>query len=105
MATTTKRQAFMEKHKHKPWVENYPPLARFLEDSEARCAWQLRLGGSEDEPTGYVEQYIFPNGKLAIVVVHARQGGWDIFIPSDSPKVEVTLAEATKRLGLAGKAA
>lgn len=105
MAKTSKQLAFEAKHKDKPWVSNYPPLNDFLQDNQARCNWQIRMGGTEDEPTGYVEHYLFPNGKVAIVVVHARQEGWDIYIPSDSLKVDETLAEATKRLGLGGKAA
>jgi hypothetical protein len=106
MAATKKKeakstqQAFMEKHKDKPWVSNYPPLRDFLADNDARCNWQLRLGGTEDEPMGFVEQHVFPNGRIAIVVVHARQMGWEIFTPGTSMKVDETLVDAAARLGL-----
>jgi hypothetical protein len=84
--------------KDQPYVSNYPALQRFL--APARCNWQLLLGGSEDEPAGYVEQHCFPNGRVAIVVVHARNHGWEIFTPGGSVRIDESLADAAARLEL-----
>ena len=58
--------------KDQPYTSNYPPLEAFLRDHEARCDWQISLGGDPDEPIGFVEQHRFPNGKIVIVVVLRR---------------------------------
>jgi hypothetical protein len=94
----TKQEQFMEKHKDKPWVSNYPPLRDFLAKHEARCNWQLRLGGTEDEPGAYVECHVFPTGRVAIIVVHARRHGWEIYTSGPSNRIAESLEDAAARL-------
>lgn len=94
------------KLKDKPYTSNYPPLASWLRDHEARCNWQLPLGGTpadednEAEPYAYVESWILPNGRECIVVVQAMGHGWNIYTPCASGKVADTLADADARLGI-----
>ncbi len=91
---------------NRPWVSNYPPLAVWLEKHEARCMWQLPLGGEPDEPTAYVEHYMIVKGNKAslfVVVVHANGHGWEIYTPCDSNMITETLEDAEKRLGLEGE--
>lgn len=83
-----------------PYVSNYPPLQAFLVKYEARCDWQVRLGGDEDDPTGYIEQHRFPNGRTCIIVVHANLHGWDIFTPANTAKIDETLLDVIERLNL-----
>jgi hypothetical protein len=89
-------------NKDRPYVSNYPPLAKFLAEREARCMWQLPLGSDETYgyPPGYVELHMFPSGRAAIVVVHAQQHGWEIYTPGSSLKIDESLADAAARLGL-----
>lgn len=88
---------------NKPWVSNYPPLAAWLEAHEAKCYWQLPLGGDPDEPNAYVERYMFKTKEdklvLAIVIVYANKMGWEIHTPCLSNDISETLRDADKRLG------
>jgi hypothetical protein len=95
--------AAKQKQSSKPYVSNYPDLQAFLDRANARCNWQLRLGGTEDEPTGYVEQWMFAGGKVAVIVIHANGNGWDIFTSADRPEIAATLEDAAVRLGVAPK--
>ncbi len=78
----------------KPYVANYPPLAEWLEKIEARCDWQLPLG------TALVEGWRTLRGSTFILVVHADKKGWEIFTALDDNKIDATLLDAEKRLGL-----
>ena len=91
--------------KSKPYVANYPPLAEFLKKHDGHCQWQIPLGGEPEEPSAYVEAWIFPGGMIAVIVVHARQHGWEIYTPTASGRIDETLADAAARLGLGGEAA
>lgn len=64
--------------------------------------WQIPLGGSRDNPTGFVEAWMFSGGRMCIIVVHARQHGWEIYTACDSNAIDATLTDAVTRLKLAG---
>lgn len=91
----------------KPWVSNYPPLQDWLRKHEARCMWQWPCGeppSDPDErygwtPVAYVECWMV-NLKTIFLVVHARKMGWEIYTALDSPKVDETLREVERRLGI-----
>lgn len=94
-----------------PYVSNYPPLQEWLDKHEARCMFQVPMqcvhdrgvdeNGRNEPPTAYVEQYLFPKtNTLAIVLVHGRKMGWDIFISSNDHEIKSTLEDAERRLGL-----
>lgn len=93
----------MHKMEHQPWVDNYPSLSEWLKKHEARCDWQLALGGSKDAPNASVEQWRFRNGAICIVTVHANKIGWDIFTPSESLAIDATLLDAETRCRLESK--
>lgn len=84
---------------NKPWVANYPPLDEWLKKHEARCNWQIPMGDA-DNPVAYLESYMI-NGHEAIVIVRANRLGWEIFTSGDSNRVDLTMADADARLGLA----
>jgi len=90
--------------KDKPYVDNYPPLKAWLDRHEARCNWQLPLGGTKDNPTGFVESFMVKDGGEVIVVIHARQLGWNLYTPCHSNGIAATLADADARLRLEPKA-
>jgi len=95
-----------ESTQSRAYVANYPPLAAWLKKHEARCFWQLPLGGEPDDPTSYVEHYMFQKDRnigLAIVVVHRNGMGWEIYTPCTSHQIDDTLEDAEKRLGLEHK--
>lgn len=81
-----------------PYVSNYRVLKEFLDKHEARCMWQLRLGGTSSAPRGYVEMWQFPNGKQCIITVHSR--GWDIYTPDGTNSTNAAIGDACIRLGL-----
>lgn len=88
-----------------PYVENYPPLKEWLDKHDARCMWQVPMQCEHERdgapPTAYVEQYMFPkSNRMAIIFVHARRMGWDIYVASNDRKVDSTLEDAERRLGL-----
>lgn len=87
------------KTKEKPYVANYPPLAAWLKKHEARCMWQVPMGGTFDTATAYVEGWMF-GGRIAILVVHANGMGWDVFTSGSDSRIKETLEDAEKRLGL-----
>lgn len=89
------------KNADKPWIHNYPPLRDWLSKHEARCNWQLPLG-NPDRPNAYVESWSFARGTGEIlVVVHANQNGWNLYTPHNSLKIDETIADAERRIGLA----
>jgi len=81
-----------------PWVDNYPALKEWLNKHKAFCQWQLPMG-DKDAPQAYVECWQIGNRQV-IVLVHAKQGGWNIFTDTNDNRIDATLADATKRLGL-----
>ena len=87
----------------KPYVENYPPLHTWLRTIEARCDWQLPLGGERnpesgevENPRAYVECWRLPTGHAFIIVVTTH--GWDIFTSAGTNKIDATLSDANLRL-------
>lgn len=82
----------------KPYVANYPPLHEWLRTIEARCDWQLRLGGTEERPNGYVECWRLPTGHAFVVVVTTH--GWDIFTSAGTNNIRSTISDANLRLGM-----
>jgi hypothetical protein len=90
----------MRKTKDKPYVDNYPPLRDWLRKHEMRCDWQIPLGDAED-PSVFVECYHAPRSAHPIIVcVNANGHGWNLYTPSASTKIDETLADAERRLGL-----
>lgn len=81
----------------KPYADNYPPLRDWLRKHEARCMWQQRIGGTYDEPSGYVECWLV-GSRECIVTVQARKMGWNIYTACSSPHTVETLADAEARL-------
>lgn len=89
----------------KAYIENYPPLDEWLKKHEARCAWQQPMGGGDPDHKDYnpafVECWVFPKtGRHCIITVQTRKHGWEIYTPGDSNKIDLTLEDAEKRLGL-----
>jgi hypothetical protein len=82
----------------RPFVDNYPELANWLRERNARCMWQLPRG-NVDDPVEYVECWLIGT-RLAIVTVHRDRGGWDVYTSADTPKIDQTLEDADRRLGL-----
>jgi hypothetical protein len=85
--------------KDRPWVENYPPLHEWLKKQKAQRDWHLPYGDPE-RPAAMIEQWNFPNGNTATVIVHARQLGWDIRTSCKTDNIEGTLIDAEARLDL-----
>jgi hypothetical protein len=96
--------AMRRKTEDQPWISNYLPLDEWLKKYEARCDWQLPLGGSKDDPAAYIEQWGFPNGTSCIVTVYANKGGWNIATPNDeSNAVDAAFLDAEDRCRLVRK--
>jgi hypothetical protein len=91
------------KAEDQPWIDNYQPLAEWLKKYEARCDWQLPLGGSKGAPGAYVEQWRFPNGATCVVTVYANKGGWDIATSGESNAIDTTFLDAEDRCRLVRK--
>ena len=88
----------------KPWVSNYPPLKEWLDKHDATCMWQVPSNPDPGydidwAPVSYIECWLV-NGRPVIVVVRADKMGWDIFTDCNSARVDETLADAEKRVGL-----
>ena len=84
--------------KDKPWTSNYPPLETWLRNMDARCNYQLPLGGEPEEPNAYVESWSLPNGRDFLIVVQGGRRGWDVYTAPDTNDAANTLADATIRL-------
>ena len=108
MAKRTAKTTPPKGNSNKPWVANYPPLQVWLHKHEARCMWQWPCGEPPSDPDdrydwtpcAYVECYLVRT-KLVIVVVHANRNGWEIYTAPDALKVDETLAEVERRIGIA----
>lgn len=87
------------KTKDKAYTANYQPLEEWLHRTEGRCAWQ-KLIGDENATHAYMECWIWPNGRQAIIMVQSHNRGWDIFTNSADPTVAATLDDANRRLGI-----
>lgn len=87
------------KNEDKAYTANYPPLEEWLHRTEGRCAWQ-KLIGDQNATHAYMECWIWPTGRQAIVLVQSHKRGWDIFTNSTDPTVAATLIDAEQRLGL-----
>lgn len=83
----------------KPYTENYPPLRDWLRQIGARCDWQVPLGNAK-APVAYVEQWQAPGARSFIVIVHARQHGWNIYTDCGDNSIGATLIDAAARIGL-----
>ena len=88
-----------------PYVDSYPPLAEWLDKQGARCMWQVPSTPAPEydpqwRPGFYVEGWLFPGAKIAILVIHDRGMGWEIYTPYDSNAIDATLLDACQRLGL-----
>lgn len=104
------RQVKARDYSNHPFVSNYPPLKEWLDQHEARCQWQVPSQPKDEEsglysnghdyPISYIECYVFPNGRCAIVIVHASKHGWDIYISDNDSRITATLEAAEARLGL-----
>ena len=91
------------KYPNRAYVENYPPLHEWLRKHEARCNWQVPLGGEEPEnPTAFIESWQVGRGEL-IVVVRANQFGWNIYTALPGNGIAESLADAEVRLGLTSR--
>lgn len=89
----------------KPYIENYPPLHAWIREHEARCDWQLPLGGERDvesgevkNPRAFVECWRLPTGHAFIVVVTTH--GWDIFTSAGTNDIKATISDANLRLSM-----
>lgn len=102
-ADETTPEDAMRKDEDQPFISNYPPLAAWLAKYEARCDWQLPLGGSRGAPNTYVEQWRFLNGATCIVTVYSHKNGWDIATPSESNAIDATFLDAEDRCRLVRK--
>ena len=95
-----------ERDKLGPYVESYPALSDWLNQWDARCMWQIPSTPCPEDyapdwrPAFYVEGWIFPGSKIAIIVLHDRGMGWEIYTPYDSNAIDATLLDAGNRLGL-----
>lgn len=85
-----------------PWVGNYPALQQWLDKHGARCMTQHRTGGTAAKPTQYTEVWLFKGGRMAIIVVHSKGTGWDIYTASNDQSVIGTLRDVEARLCLNG---
>lgn len=89
----------MNNNASKPWVSNYPTLLNWLHKIEARCMEQIPVGSARN-PTAYLEKWVTPNGRVFVVEVRANRAGWNIYTDANTSHIELTLADAEKRLGI-----
>lgn len=89
-----------------PRVENEPSLQDWLEGHHARLLWQH--DGDTTNRNG-VPLYNIPpyrvaayqiGTRTAIVVIRAKQAGWEIFTAGSSVDIDDTLTDAEYRLGV-----
>lgn len=76
---------------HKPYISNYPPLADWLREHDAYCAWQRY-----DERLN-VEAWVV-GSSICIILVHPGGRGWDIYTPCKELSIDKTLRDAEERL-------
>jgi len=89
----------------KPWVSNYPPLREWLNKHDARCMWQVPSQERPNEadydwvPQAYIECWIVGR-RPCIIVVRGDKMGWEIYTDGDTHRIDETLLDAERRLGL-----
>jgi transposase-like protein len=87
-----------KKNLDKPYTANYPVLEAWLQKHEAQCNWQLPIGDKRN-PQGYVESWFSRSWKMPVVIiVWAKQRGWDIYTAPATNSGEVTLQDAEDRV-------
>lgn len=81
--------------------ERYLSLKRWLEKHQARNMWQV------ERPNSYIECWMFPSGREAIIQLYVGQdengsyfNGWTIYTTDDSLAIVDSLTDAEARLGL-----
>jgi hypothetical protein len=79
-----------------PWISNYPPLHDWLNEHNARCDWQLKLG--KGKHASMLEQWRLPGSLPFVILVMAQKYGWEIFTPGASNTVDATLADTKARI-------
>lgn len=93
----------------RPFVQNYPELWKWLQETGARNVVELPVGdlhgpGADGYmfPERSLQQFLFPGGGLCWIEVRAFGKGWEIYTATQSARVTATLVDAEKRLGLHG---
>jgi hypothetical protein len=86
-------------NRNKPWVSNYPSLRNWLDRIGARCMEQNPVGNART-PSAYLERWMMPAGRSFIVEVRGNSMGWNIYTDADTPHIDLTIADAEKRLGI-----
>lgn len=79
-----------------PWVENYPELKTWLDDHDAVCNWQKRIGSGGT--ACMVESWTIRGYNPFLVLVWANGNGWHIYTESSEGETEKYLAESLDRI-------
>lgn len=79
-----------------PWISNYPPLAEWLKEIEARCDFQIPHGKGRHR--WMVEQWRAPGSMPFIVVVMPQRMGWEIYTPTATNNIDATFADVRARI-------
>lgn len=82
------------KPEDRPTIDNYPALATWLAEVNARAAWSVNVNRDT-----VVSCFVIGTA-TAIAVVRSRQHGWDLYTPQASNDVAATLTDAAIRCGL-----
>lgn len=82
----------------KPWIGNYPPLKEWLHKIKATCLNQLP-SGDHDRPFAMLEMWQ-ANGRVFLILIHSFRHGWDIYTAGETNKIDDTLLDAERRLGI-----
>jgi hypothetical protein len=106
MATKSNKKTESEDNSNKPWVSNYPALKNWLDRLDAHCMWQIpmnerpRGAGCDWAPTSYVECWMVGRRPI-VILVHSNKMGWDIYTNADTSRIDETLVDAERRVGVA----
>ncbi len=91
-----------------PYVSNYPPLREWLDKHDARCMWQVPANEKPRDadyglvPQAYIECWIVGR-RPCIIIVRGDKMGWELYTDADTPRIDDSLADAERRLGLTAK--
>lgn len=80
------------KPEDRPTIENYPPLAKWLDDNRARQAWSVNVNRD-----AVVSCHVVGTATV-LVLVRSRQHGWELYTPCSSNNIEIALADALARI-------
>lgn len=80
------------KPEDRPAIENYPPLAKWLDENNARQAWSVNVNRDT-----VVSLHVVGSGTV-LAVVRAEGHGWDLYTPCESNDIAATLADASARI-------